>query len=393
MTELRELQAVLSAQKPITNYVLIKLAARCNLNCSYCYWFRDPSVYDLPPLLSTEVEDAFVAKLAQHMAATNLPYFGILLHGGEPLLLGEKAIARFGGRLRDIEREFGFKLRLAITTNGTLVTTSIARLLAELDIEVTVSVDGPRPLHDANRVDFKGQGTYDRVMAGIELLRANGVDPGVLAVANPTADPEEVVSFFVDTVGVRSFDLLVPDATHDDEPASIADFYRGLFDIWYDRAPDQRISIRFIESVAKGLVGVPSGSESIGYGPITTVTMLTDGSLEPLDVLRTARTNITKTSLNILRNSFDDVHADPMWQEIHAASLQLARQCQRCPYWFACGGGHIASRWSPSRRYDNPSVYCDDFKAIFGHAWSRIAKDLYLDDGESLIPLAEVHVQ
>ena len=35
--------------------LLIKVAARCNIDCSYCYWFRDAAVYSKPKLMSEEV--------------------------------------------------------------------------------------------------------------------------------------------------------------------------------------------------------------------------------------------------------------------------------------------------------------------------------------------------
>jgi uncharacterized protein len=45
----------------------------------------------------------------------------------------------------------------------------------------------------------------------------------------------------------------------------------------------------------------------------------------------------------------------------------------------ACGGGHLAQRWSTERQYDNPSVYCESWKAIFSHIWKRIAPTLVVD--------------
>ena len=52
---------------PISSYLLVKLASRCNLNCTYCYWFRDGSVYETSALLRPDVEDALVERLAAHI--------------------------------------------------------------------------------------------------------------------------------------------------------------------------------------------------------------------------------------------------------------------------------------------------------------------------------------
>ncbi|MEU6904371.1 radical SAM protein [Streptomyces coeruleorubidus] len=365
----------------------MKLASRCNLACTYCYWFRDDAVYSKPPVLLEEAETAFLEKLEAHVKTYELDYFGILFHGGEPMLLGQHRFSNLTSKLRSLEQRLNMRLDLAITTNATLIDRAWARKFREHQVKVGVSLDGPREVHDSRRIDFRNRGTFDRVVASIDLLREEGVEPSILAVADPLSDPQAVVQAFLETIGVNTFDLLVPDATHEDNPTSIAAFYRKLFDLWYDSPEDERINVRFIESVAKGLLGIPSRSESIGAGPITTLTMLTDGSLEPLDVLRTARFNITRTDLNIQTHTLQDIQQNPLWREVRDASIHPAKECQECPYRFACGGGHIASRWSRERRYDNPSVYCSDFKQIFSHAWRRMAPDLYVETPNSRIPL------
>jgi uncharacterized protein len=186
---------------------------------------------------------------------------------------------------------------------------------------------------------------------------------------------------------LRNFDILVPDANHDAVPVSIAEYYKQLFDLWYERYAPQGIKIRLMESMVKGLLGAFSRSESIGYGSISTTTLLTDGSLEPLDILRTAGYGFTRTKLSVFTNDLQDVEQDPLFVEVRNASLSLAPECEACEYKFACGGGHIASRWSQVKRFDNPSVYCADFKQIFGHAWQRLKGDLRVETANGLIPL------
>ena len=60
-------------------------------------------------------------------------------------------------------------------TNATLIDDAWAAFLAEHDVLVGVSVDGPRPLHDAYRVDKGGKPTFGRVMRGLDRLVAHGV--------------------------------------------------------------------------------------------------------------------------------------------------------------------------------------------------------------------------
>jgi uncharacterized protein len=188
----------------------------------------------------------------------------------------------------------------------------------------------------------------------------------------------------VDQIGVDGFDVLVPDATHRDAPASIARYYKLLFDAWFDQYAERGIHIRLIDSMILGLLNCESGSDSIGYGPVTTLTMLTDGSLEALDVCRLTGHASTRSRINIETHELQDIETDPLWQEILRASTELASVCRECKFMYSCGGGHVTSRWSPDSGYDNPSVYCSDYKSIFEHLWKRIAPTLYVESTDNL---------
>jgi uncharacterized protein len=366
--------------------LLLKLATRCNINCTYCYWFRDSSVYQKPGLLTATAEESLLSKLRSHIKRYDLKKFRIMYHGGEPLLFGKRRFEVLCGNLRRLEGTVGFSLRLTMTTNGLLIDEEWISLFKRYGVSVTLSIDGPARVHDSNRLDFKGEGTFNSTIAAFHLMRSEGLEPWILAVCNPAHDPEEICEFFTRELHAKSFDILVPDSNYEDKPASIATYYTKLFDLWYDKYSRQGVRIRFLESVTKGLLGMDSNSESIGYGPVTTVTMLTDGSLEPLDVLRTAGNASTKTEFNIVDNELQDIQGDPLWREVHEASLNLHETCQGCIYRHACGGGHIASRWSKTNRYNNPSVYCQDYQRLFSHAWTRISSDLYLEQDKVIAP-------
>lgn len=78
---------------------------------------------------------------------------------------------------------------------------------------------------------------------------------GVLAVCDPEYHPREFVDFF-SSISVNRFDILFPDATFEDEPPHIAQFYRDLFDIWFESNREERqLEIRSIESIIAGLLG------------------------------------------------------------------------------------------------------------------------------------------
>src|SRR3954469_3632135 len=75
-----------SGELPVFTFLLVKLASRCNIKCTYCYWFRDADVYKKPAVLTIEAEDAFCQRVEDHINEFELDTFVIVFHGGEPLL-------------------------------------------------------------------------------------------------------------------------------------------------------------------------------------------------------------------------------------------------------------------------------------------------------------------
>lgn len=375
---------------PTFSYVNLKLASRCNLDCKYCYWFTDPSVLKTPPILLEEVEFSFLKKLEEHIMQYGLKSFSILFHGGEPTLFPKWRFLRLCEAMKAIQERTACQFHLMMTTNGTLIDSEWAILLRLFQVSVTISIDGPQVVHDTMRLDRRGNPTYDRVIQGIMTLRNQGIEPGFLAVCNPSIDPEIITKHFDEILEAKHFDILVPDSNHDFSPPSIASYYIKLFDLWLDRYSHKGVEIRYVKGMIKGLLGGDASLESIGYGPIETLIMLTDGTLEPLDVLRYGGQNKTRTDISILTHTFQDVTLHPVWLEAFHASLELHRTCQVCEFCNSCGGGYLPHRWSSVNRYDNPSVYCDDFKQVFEHIWKRIVPNIRVVSSQSNTPLANV---
>ena len=371
--------AAAAADPPPFVFVLVKLASRCNINCTYCYWFRDPEVYRKPPVLTLEAEDAFCAGLERHIRAFGLRRFLLVFHGGEPLLFPKRRFKVLLGKLDAVALRTECRIARGVTTNAILVDSEWAALLKEHEVDVTVSIDGPPEIHDVHRVDFKGAGTLGGTLRGLDCLRAAGIEPGLISVCIPGTDPERVVRYVVEELGIDHFDILPPDATHLDTPPPIADYFIRLFDVWLDRYAERGVRISTLDAMIKGLTGRLALSDTIGLGPIDTVTLMPDGSLEALDVLRIAGAGATASRLNVRTHALQDVQDDPVWREAYHASLRLPAVCEACELHDACGGGHLAQRWSPARRFDNPSVYCESWKRIFEHIWQRIAPTLVLE--------------
>jgi uncharacterized protein len=371
------------ASHPISQ-LLVKVATRCNIDCSYCYWFRDAAVYEKPKLMSAEVLQQLLRRIEAHVGEHGLADFPIVLHGGEPLLWGVDNFSRFAEACAAITARTGCAIPIAVTTNGILIDDRWLDCFETHGISVAISIDGPAHIHDLHRKTFQGGGTHQAVERAARRLVARDIRVSVLSVCNPAYPPQQFVDFFADC-GITHYDIMIPDATVDEKPPGIADFYNGLFELWLDaNRARPAVNIRIITDMVTALLGNDSPTEGVGYNPVELCTVMTDGSVEPHDVLRIAGDGLTRTSFNIFDHPLDEIRNEPRWRAARDASINLSAKCRSCKFMNACGGGYLPHRFSKTNGYDNPSVYCDDLYAMFEKMQGVLEGHLYVrkPDGE-----------
>src|SRR6266436_8274810 len=81
--------------------VLVKVASRCNINCTYCYVYNmgDSGWAEMPNHISHETTLA-VAKSLEELTRIQTRPFAVVLHGGEPLILGSRKLGAVLSTLR-----------------------------------------------------------------------------------------------------------------------------------------------------------------------------------------------------------------------------------------------------------------------------------------------------
>lgn len=363
--------------QPISQ-LLIKVATRCNIDCSYCYWFRDAAVYNKPKLMSAEVLHQLLRRLEEHIVKYSFADFPLVLHGGEPLLWGTDNFHRIAEGCEAISARTGCAIPIAVTTNGILIDEGWLNCFEVHDIAVAISLDGPAHIHDIHRHTFQGAGTHAAVERAAHMLIARDINVSALAVCNPKHSPKEYFDFFA-ACGIPRYDIMIPDATVDENPPHIASFYKGLFDLWLEANRQKtRIDIRIVTDMVSALLGNDAPTEGVGYKPVELCTIMTDGSVEAHDVLRIAGEGVTQTTFNIFEHAIDDVRNEPLWKKARDASINLSAKCRQCKFMRACGGGYLPHRFSKQNGYDNPSTYCDDLYATYEHIASVLERHVYV---------------
>ena len=145
-------------------HVLAKpTGAICNLACSYCFFLDKELLYPGSRFrMSDEVLENYIRQLIK---AHSSPQVTVAWQGGEPTLMGIDFYRR-AIELQEKYRKPGMTFENTMQTNGTLLDDEWCRFFKENDFLIGISIDGPRELHDAYRVDKKGEGTFDQGHAG-----------------------------------------------------------------------------------------------------------------------------------------------------------------------------------------------------------------------------------
>jgi len=145
----------------------------CNIDCKYCFFLSKEALY---PNDRHRMSDATLeAYLRQLLESHTNPEVTVAWQGGEPTLMGldffRKAVA-----LVEKYRRPGQQIQQTFQTNGIALDDPWCAFLKANDFLVGLSVDGPREIHDANRVTRAGKGTFDLVMKGWESLSGAAIE-------------------------------------------------------------------------------------------------------------------------------------------------------------------------------------------------------------------------
>jgi uncharacterized protein len=362
--------------------IVLKIASRCNLNCSYCYIYNheDHTFLDRPRLIPGEVYESILARMKEYCAAHPGQLMSIGFHGGEPLLVGVDRFSRLVDRARAV---LGEKLAgIAVQTNCTLIDDRWASTLKRLRVGVSVSLDGPASVHDECRVDHAGEGSHADVVRGIKQLQQAGISPMVLCVVNPRRRGAEVYRHFRD-LGIESMDFLLPDVSHDNKnrlygklgATPVGDYLVEVLDLWLEE-DDPNVTIRLFQELFSRILGGYGQTDNLGNTGSSYLIVDTDGAIEANDALKVCGHGIASSGLNVRENGFDDPEQGlPVVHRAVSGGFPLPEACRACHERTLCGGGYLPHRYSRERGFDNPSVWCTDILQLVARAREYLAAE------------------
>lgn len=152
--------------------LVMNVTTQCNLGCSYCYEYSDDRVADAaagrqPKFMSEDTARASVEFVLQESGAVaHITFFG-----GETLM-NLRVLRSTVAYARRRAAELGKQIDFSLTTNATLLRAEVIEFLADNDIGVTVSIDGPAEFQDRFRVFKDGRGSYEAIAPAIKALLA-----------------------------------------------------------------------------------------------------------------------------------------------------------------------------------------------------------------------------
>jgi uncharacterized protein len=381
---------------PTRFHVLAKpTGAICNLDCKYCFFLSKETLYpDSRFRMPDEVLEAYIRQLIESQPAGHIT---VAWQGGEPTLMGLPFFQRAMALIKKYARP-GMTFEHTVQTNGTLLNDQWCEFFRENGFLVGLSMDGPRDMHDAYRVDKLGRPTFEKVRRAARLMGRHGVEFNILCTVHAAnvERPLRLYRFFRDELKARFIQFIpivervTPEirASADEgwgdrktkrpfysqqgdqvtersvRPEQWGRFLTTIFDEWVHKDVG-RVFVQLFDSALASWARLPPAmcifSETCGNA----VALEHNGDLyacdhyvEPEHLLG----NITETHM------VEMLASDKQRAFGNAKRDTLPRYCRECEVRFACNGECPRNRFIDTPDGEPGLNYlCAGYKAFFHH--------------------------
>ncbi|MDF2654605.1 MAG: anaerobic sulfatase maturase [Bacillota bacterium] len=384
---------------PPVNLLLKPASSSCNMNCRYCFYHdvaehREQAFQGM--LTESSLEKIIVSAFdyADHLCS-------FTFQGGEPTLAGLDFFQR-AVELQKMHNQKGLNVRNNIQTNGLLIDDSWAKFFKENNFLVGLSLDGPADLHNENRCDHQGKGSWQQVMRAAQLFQKHGVDFNILCVVtgNNARFIEKIYRFYrrQDFRWLQFIPCLEPiEQERGVAPYHLArgqygDFLVRIFRLWLDDLRDGNyISIRHIDNWLSMLMGEPPEACNMSGRCSVQFVIEGDGGVYPCDFYVLDQWKIGVAG----EQSFAEMRESAAANRFVEQSFPLPESCRLCRYGVLCRNGCLRDRTRFDERgreveageqeHCGKSVqrnyYCDAYRRFFGECEAELAEALRLIRG------------
>ncbi len=373
---------------PAAFTLLVKPAgALCNLACEYCFYLDKEQLYPGSPFrMPDEVLQAYIRQL---LASQQVPEVNVAWQGGEPMLMGLGFFEHSVDLVKKYKQPFQH-VSYTLQTNGTRLDDEWCSFFKKHDFLIGLSVDGPAGMHDAYRVDKGGQGTYDQVKRGWDLLQKHGVETNILCAVHAAnaKHPLEVYSFFRDDLQVRFIQFIPiverlaasardpagkrsrhsqkssPVSPRSVSPGQFGDFLVAVFDEWVHHDVGT-VFVQVFDSALASWCNLPANvcifQETCGLSLV----LEHNGDLYSCDHFVDPAHRLG----NILENPMFSMVASSAQQQFGLDKRhRLPACCRECDVYFACRGECPRNCFMRAHGGEPGLNYlCEGYKLFFHH--------------------------
>ncbi len=361
-------------------YLLIKPASgACNLRCRYCFYADEMSCREVavrPMMKLCDMEHIIKKALSEIERHGRGEPLMLGFQGGEPMLAG---LDFFRGTVDAVRRENtrGASVSFFLQTNGTLIDGEWADFFAREGFLVGLSLDGTKEIHDKNRIDASGRGSYTFVMRAASLLKRAGAEFNILTVLTASAARHagQIYDFYKKNgfgwqQYIACIDPIDGEQTgHALTESGYGDFLCRMFDLWYaDIKRGEYTYNREFENWIGILLGRPP--ESCGMVGVCSEQYLieSDGRVYPCDFYALDELCLG----NILTDEFSALDARRDELGFIERSRALPEECRACRWYVLCRGGCRRNRETPEGLGKNK--FCGAYLKFFHYAYSRMCE-------------------
>ena len=365
-----------TATRPAPIGVMWKTVSEdCNLACDYCYYSRvGGKIGPKINRIDSEILEKFIR---EYMELSN-GQASFAWQGGEPLLAG----LDFFKEVVSLQAKYApsnTNISNAIQTNGMLLNREWAHFFKTYNFLVGVSIDGPKEIQDSRRVTRSGNGSYDRVMKGIQTLRDTNVDFNILTVIHEgnVQRAAELMEFyhkegfryvqFIPCMDFRAQEVH-KSPRYLITPEEYGQFLCDAFDVWYNDG-NPTMSIRFFDNVLS--VYLQQEAEICTHRSIcpTTIVLEQNGDAYPCDFY----IHDTYKIGNVGTSSLQDILGDLVYKNFLGKKPKLPQKCMSCEYLNLCHGGCPRNRtWSENDDFVDVDYFCKSYIQIYDYAHERM---------------------